>query len=99
MSTQHAVTATAGALREFLGERLSQEEVAQASKLIASYVAAAVNDRPRILRERQEAEARREAAIQDAKDHHARTTGRNLGDVFSQAFGRRPASPYPQRAA
>lgn len=77
MSTQAAVTEASAALREFLSEHLGAEEMRQASKLIAAYVAAAVNDRPRVIRERQEAEARREQAIQDAKDHHRQTTGSN----------------------
>jgi hypothetical protein len=91
MSTQDAVTEARAALREFLAEHLSEAEVRQASKLVVAYVVAAVNDRPRMIRERQEAEARRAQAIQDAKDHHARTTGifgRGAGDGLQESLDR-----------
>lgn len=87
MTTQAAMTEASAALREFLSEHLGEEEIRQASKLVAAYVAAAVNDRPRVIRERQEAEARKERAIQDAKDHHAAVTGQHRArDIFTSIF-------------
>lgn len=88
MSTQAAVTEASAALREFLSEYLGEEEIRQASKLIAAYVAAAVNDRPRVIRERQEAEARKAQAIRDAKDHHRQTTGPFARSALQESLDR-----------
>lgn len=82
----------ATALREFLRPLLNDEELRTASKLIAGFVAASLNDHGRIVAEREAAERRRQAAIDEAVAHYRKSqVGAGLGDIFSSIFHvRRP---------